>query len=92
MSFVTGAERYGRKEGLAEGRAQGLAEGRGKARVATLEGIEAVLEVKFAAAGLALLPEIRQIDNLELLRNILQAAKQSDSPETLRRLWANAAG
>ncbi|HEX7446067.1 MAG TPA: hypothetical protein VF306_00905 [Pirellulales bacterium] len=86
MSFVTGAERFGRQEGLAEGRAQGLAE----AREHLLAGIEAVLDIKFAAAGLALLPEIRQVNDLELLRKILQAAKQADAPESVRGLWSNA--
>ena len=71
MPFMTGADRYGRREGL-------------------LAGIEAVLDVKFGAPGLALLPEIRQIDDTDLLRQILQSVKQADNPEALRRVWADA--
>ena len=84
MPFITGAERVGREEGLAAG----LEQGRQEARDALLFGIEGMLEVKFAAPGLKLLPEIRQIDDLDLLRMILQAVKQADSPEALRRIWA----
>ena len=94
MPFITGADIVGRQEALAEGLAQGLAQGleqgRQQAREDLLAGIEAVLDVKFAGSGLALLPEIRQIEDLELLRKTLQAAKQADNPEGLRRLWANA--
>ena len=71
MPFMTGADRYERREGL-------------------LMGIEAVLDVKFGAPGLALLPEIRQIKDPDVLREILQAVKQADNPEALRRVWAKA--
>ena len=80
MPFVTGAERVGREEGLAEGLA--------KAREEALAGIEALLDVRFAGAGLELMPEIRQIEDMDLLRAIRQSAKHVDTPETLRQLWA----
>ena len=76
MPFITTPERYGRIEGRAKGR---------------LEGIEAVLEVRFQDAGLQLMPEIRLISNPEKLETILQAAKTVDSPEELRKLWADGA-
>ena len=53
-----------------------------------LARIEVALDVKFAGSGLALLPEIRQIGELDLLRKILQAVKQAESPEALRQVWA----
>lgn len=90
MPFLTGADIVGREEGLAEGLAKGLAQGRAEARETVLESIEAVLEVKVGPAGLALLPEIRQIDDLQLLREIFQAAKRGESPEVIRRLWMKA--
>lgn len=94
MPFLTGADIVGREEGLAEGLAKGLAqgraEGRAEARETILEGIEAVLDAKVGPPGLALLPEIRQIDDLQLLREVLQAAKRAESPEVIRRLWAKA--
>lgn len=97
VSFITGAQRVEREEGLAEGLSQGLQQGlqqgllqgRKEAREDLLAGIATVLEVKFAASGLALLPEIRQLDDLDLLRKILQAVKQADRPEALRRLWSD---
>lgn len=90
MPFITGAERVGREEGHAEGLAEGLAKGRAEAREAVLESIETVLDVKVGAPGLALLPEIRGIDDVQLLREILQAAKRAETPEALRRLWTKA--
>jgi hypothetical protein len=86
MPFVTGAERVGREEG----RAEGLAQGRAEARETILESIEVVLDVMVGPPGLALLPEIRQIDDLQLLREILQAAKRAETPVALRRLWSKA--
>ena len=67
-----------------------MQQGRKEAREDLLAGIATVLEVKFAASGLALLPEILQLDDLDLLRKILQAVKQADRPEALRRLWGKA--
>lgn len=83
MPFVTGAELVGHEKGLTEGLAQGLAQ----AREDLLAGIEAALDLKFAASGLTLLAEIREIKDLELLRKILQSVRQAESPESLRRLW-----
>ncbi len=52
------------------------------------KGIEAILEVRFRDAGNQLMPEIRQIYNLDQLEKILDAAKTVASPEELRKLWA----
>jgi hypothetical protein len=53
-----------------------------------LEGIEAILELRFRDAGNQLMPEIRLISDPEQLEKILQAAKTVASPEALRDLWA----
>jgi hypothetical protein len=53
-----------------------------------LQGIEAVLDVRFGAEGLALMPEIRAIPNHEVLQAILEASKRVASPDELRRVWA----
>jgi hypothetical protein len=53
-----------------------------------LEGIEQCLELKFGSAGLQLMPEIRQLTDVEVLRAVLQAIKSAASPEELRRVWA----
>jgi flagellar biosynthesis/type III secretory pathway protein FliH len=92
MPFITGADIVEREEALAEGLAKGREEGRQEGRLEAKEhlvaGIEAVLDVKFAAPGLALLPEIQRIEDPQLLRKILQAVRQADTPEVLRRIWA----
>lgn len=92
MPFITAAERAGLEKGLAVGRAEGLQEGLARglkdARENLLAGLEETLELRFAAAGLALIPEIRQIDELELLHKILRAIKSSETPDSLRRIWS----
>lgn len=91
MPFVTGADIVIREEALAEGLAKGREEGREEGRQAAKEylvkGIEVALDMKFAAPGRTLLPEIRQIDDLGLLNNILQAISRADTPDDLRRVW-----
>ncbi len=53
-----------------------------------LRGIEVCLKIKFGAAGLELLPEIRELQDHELLQAVLEAIKTADSPDDLRRVWA----
>jgi len=77
MPFITTPERYGRAEGRVEGRAEGLA-----------EGIEAILELRFADAGVQLMPEIRMIGDETRLRKVLLAAKTVGSPDELRKIWS----
>jgi hypothetical protein len=50
--------------------------------------IEAVLEVKFGEDGLKLMPEIRQIQDHEILHAVLQKIKTAPTPDHVRRLWA----
>jgi hypothetical protein len=52
-----------------------------------LEGIEVALKLKFGAEGLALMPELREIRDHELLRKILKRIEAADSPDDLRRVW-----
>jgi len=52
-----------------------------------LAGIEVSLEVKFGEEGLQLLPEIRELQDHELLRAVLEAIKTADTPDELRRIW-----
>lgn len=53
-----------------------------------LEGIEALLDVKFGEEGLKLLPEIRAFDDFEVFRSVLQAIKTANRPEEVRQVWA----
>jgi hypothetical protein len=52
-----------------------------------LQGIEVALDLKFGAEGLALMPELREIRDHELLRKVLKRIKTADSPDDLRRVW-----
>ena len=53
-----------------------------------LAGIEVSLEVKFGAEGLQLMPEIRELMDHEVLRDVLEAIRTADAPDELRRIWA----
>jgi hypothetical protein len=53
-----------------------------------LPGIEVSLELKYGAAGLQLLPEIKEITDVATLEAVLQAIKTAANPEELRRVWA----
>lgn len=77
MPFVSPSERIWEERGLQRGRQEAL-----------LEGIEQVLEVKYGADGLQLLPEIRQIQDLAILQAVLHAVKSAAQPDELRRFWA----
>ena len=74
----------GREEGLEKGREEGLEKGREEGLLA---GIEVALRIKFGQTALALMSEIRQIDDVELLRTVLDAVPQADSPAALRQAW-----
>ena len=73
MPFVSTPERFGRVEGRVEGRK---------------DGIEAILDLRFGAAGTQLMPEVRQIHDENLVEKILKAAKTVASPEELRAIWS----
>ncbi len=72
MPFIDIVER----KGIEEGRQERLEKGR-------LEGIEALLEVKFGKEGRKLLPEIRQVQDPKVLR----AIKTASTPDEVRQVW-----
>jgi hypothetical protein len=53
-------------------------------------GIEAILAVRFGAEGLKLLPEIRELQDVDTLRAVLQASKTVATPEEVRQIWVPA--
>jgi hypothetical protein len=52
-----------------------------------LRGIETCLRMKFGAEGLELMPELRQIQDHEILDKVLSRIETSASPDDLRRVW-----
>jgi hypothetical protein len=52
-----------------------------------LEGIETCLKLKFGAEGLELMPELRELQDHELLGAVLHAIPAAASPGDLRRVW-----
>lgn len=57
-------------------------------RKVLLESIELDLELKFGAAGLALMPEIRPLTERKLLQAIHDSIKAASTPNELRRIYA----
>jgi hypothetical protein len=55
-----------------------------------LEGIEALLTVRFGPEGLKQLPEIRGLPDVESIRRTLHAIETAASSEEVRRSWAPA--
>ncbi len=68
MPYVTSIERIAREDGIATGRVEGRTEG-------LLRGIEAVLELRFGTAGVALMPRVRTIPDPAVLERLLQEGK-----------------
>jgi hypothetical protein len=81
MEYVLSIERFAMEKGLQKGLEQGRATG---VREGLLEGIEGLLEVKFGAEGLALLPKIRELDDVPRLRVVFQAIKTAVTIDEVR--------
>jgi hypothetical protein len=53
-----------------------------------LKGIEVSLKLKFGPEGLELMPELRELQDHEVLEAVLEAIETAGSPDELRRIWA----
>lgn len=78
VPFVTFAERHGMEIGMAQGMREGL-----------LQGIEAVLEVKYGPDEFALLPQIRALTNADHLKLILDKLKTGTTADDLKQLLSS---
>ncbi len=76
MPFIDIFERKAIEKARAEGLEQGLK-----------QGIEAVLETKFGAAGLELMPEIRQIRDPAVLGKVLARLRTAARLDEVRTVW-----
>jgi hypothetical protein len=74
--WIEQGKQQGLRTGLEEGRRQGL-----------LDGIELALELRYGPEGLGLLPEIRKVENLDVLKAIHAGIRQASSLDELRRIY-----
>jgi len=72
MTYITTAERVG----IQRGRIEGL-----------LDGIALALEIKFGTAGIDLMPEIRQIDDLTVIQAIYERIKSAATPAEVQQVY-----
>jgi hypothetical protein len=100
MPYITSVERLGREEGrqeglqegLQEGRREGLQEGRREGlqegrREGLLDGIELALRIKFGEGGQAIVPEIRQITDLEVIRAVYDRIETARTVDDVRGVY-----
>ena len=76
------------QQGLQQGFQQGRQEGESLGlRQGLLSGIRLALKLKFGLAGIALMPEIAQIENVALLQMVEDGIELVATPEELRKLY-----
>ena len=85
MPYDTSAERIGREEGLKEGLQVGREEGM---REGLLAGIELALRIKFGSAGQEIVPEIREITDLTIIRAIYDRIETAPTIDDVRRVYS----
>ena len=78
--WIEQGTQQGLQQGLQQGQRQGLQQG-------LLDGIELGLELRFGAAGLRLLPEIRKIEDVDRLHAIHAGLKTVSTLDELRRIY-----
>jgi hypothetical protein len=81
VPYITSVERHGiekgKREGLLEGKREGL-----------LKGITSCLKVRFGTQGLALLPAIQSVEDVDRLEAILTAVETASDLDGIRPLCA----
>ena len=74
----------GIQQGIEKGAQQGLETGR---RQELLAGIELALELRYGTTGLALMPEIRALDDLKTLTRVREGIRTAATPSDLRQIY-----
>jgi hypothetical protein len=76
MTYISTAERIGMEQGRREG---------------LLDGIALALEIKFGQAGVDLMPEIRQLDDLARIQTLYERIKTATTPNEVRSVYVRSA-
>jgi hypothetical protein len=84
MPYITSIERIGRQEGERIGRQKGERSGR---REGLIDGIRALLELRFPSDVDTVMPEILQLNDLAVLQALLAAIKSAASLDDVRAVW-----
>ena len=96
MPYITSVERLGiqkglqqgLEQGLQQGLEQGLQQGREEGHVQGLRGgIDIALDLKFGAAGEALMPDIARLHDPEILAAVLAAIKPATTPVQVQAVY-----
>jgi hypothetical protein len=72
MRYITSIERRAKEQGFRQG---------------LLEGIELCLQLKFGNEGLEVFPEVSQIEDIEILKDVLDSIKRVPSLQELRLVY-----
>ena len=81
---ITTAERIGIEKGIQQGIQQGLQQG---IRQGLLKAIKLGLELKFGAEGLKLYPEIKKIEDVDVLEVISEAIRTAENIEDIKKIY-----
>lgn len=86
MPYLSSLERRGLEEGLKKGREQGREQGREEGREEGLrEGIALALAAKFGQPGRKLMTRMRQISDIDELRDLAKIVTTAETVEDVRR-------
>lgn len=86
--WVEQGKQVGMQEGLQKGIQEGLQKGIQEGKLeGLLDGLEVALDIKFGMEGLRLMPELHNINNVEILQTIRSAVKTANTAQELRSLY-----
>jgi flagellar biosynthesis/type III secretory pathway protein FliH len=89
MPYITSVERIGQEEGLRRGLEQGRKEGIEQGRQeGLLDGIALALKLKFGPAGQAIIPEVRALTDLRVIREVYARIETATTIDEIRQTYA----